>query len=230
MAGQESWTVSAEWMSGKTWTLQASPASTVGELKLRIMLASGGMTSIKLVLGEAVLGSDSEALCNVQGFENGATLNIAVSSEFPEEAARQVTDARLSAFVREFPQAPEIQDMRLAECTQVTDTGVIALAENCKLLSKVDLQDCNKVTDTGVTALAKNCNLLSMVDLQGCRQLTDKGLIARPNIATCCQRSTCRIVLKSRMRASSPWPSIASRCQWAVCRVASRSRIRASPP
>ncbi len=87
-------------MSGETWTLHASPASTVGELRRRIMLASGGMKSIKLVLGEAVLDRDSDEHCNVQGFENGASLNIVVSSEFPEEAARRATDAELNAFVR----------------------------------------------------------------------------------------------------------------------------------
>ncbi len=43
MAGEESWHVSAVWASGETWALQASPASTVGELRRRIMLASGGM-------------------------------------------------------------------------------------------------------------------------------------------------------------------------------------------
>ena len=118
------WTVSAQWMSGKTWTLQASPASTVGELKLRIMLASGGMKSIKLVLGEAVLGSDSDALCNVQGSENGTTLNIVVSSEFPANAARQVTDSILSAFVCKFLDATEFQGMCLKGCTQVTDKGL----------------------------------------------------------------------------------------------------------
>jgi hypothetical protein len=46
----------------------------------------------------------------VQGLENGATLTIAVSSEFPEEAAEQVTNDMLSAFVREFPQAPDVQE------------------------------------------------------------------------------------------------------------------------
>ncbi len=86
MAGQESLTeFSVEWMSGKSWTLQALPESTVGELKLFIMLASGGMKSIKLVLGEEVLGSDSDALCKARGFENGATINIAVSTSSPKK-------------------------------------------------------------------------------------------------------------------------------------------------
>ena len=172
MAGQESWNVSAAWMSGKTWTLQASPASTVGELKLRIMLASGGMKSIKLVLGEAVLGSDSDALCNVHGFENGTTLNIVVSSEFPDYAARQVTDSMLSAFVREFPEATEIQGMCLKGCTKVTDKGLIALAEICKSLSAVNLWNCNKVTDTSVIALAEHCKLLSEVNLLRCDEVS----------------------------------------------------------
>ena len=74
----------------------------------------------------------------MQGLENGATLTIAVSSEFPEEAAGQVTNAMLSAFVREFPQAPDIQEMCLKGCTQVTDEGITSLAQTCHLLSTVD--------------------------------------------------------------------------------------------
>ncbi len=85
MAGQESWTVSAEWMSGKTLMLQASPASTVGELKLRIMLASGGMKSIKLVLGEAVLGSDSDKLCKVQGLKTVPCSTLQCQASSPKK-------------------------------------------------------------------------------------------------------------------------------------------------
>ena len=103
---QQSWHVSAVWASGKTWTLQASPASTVGELRRRIMLASGGMRRTDLVIGDAFLDGDSDPLCNVQGFQNGASLTIVVSSEFDKIAAREVTDAELNAFVSQFPQAP----------------------------------------------------------------------------------------------------------------------------
>ncbi len=73
MAGQASWSVSAEWMSGKTWTLQASPASAVGKLWRRMMLASGSMRRTDLLLGGVLLDrGDSNQLCNFQGFEDGA--------------------------------------------------------------------------------------------------------------------------------------------------------------
>ncbi len=78
-----------------------------------------------------------------------------------------MTDALLSAFVREFPEASEIQDMFLKGCSRVTDAGVIALAETCKRLSMVDLQDCGEVTDKGIIALADNCKSLSDVKFRG---------------------------------------------------------------
>ncbi len=46
------------------------------------------------------------------------------------------------------------------------------MAENCKLLSSVDLQGCRQVTDKGGNALAENCESLSTVYLQGFPQVT----------------------------------------------------------
>ena len=178
MAGQELRHVSAVWASGKTWTLQASPDSTVGELRRRIMLAAGGMRRTVLVLGDAVLDGDSDPLCNVQGFQNGASLIIAVSREFNEKTAREVTDAELNAFVRQFPQAPEMQDMCLKGCVQVTDAGIEALAKNCTSLTAINLEWCQQVTDAGIEAFAKNCTSLTDIDLSGCRQVTDAGIEA----------------------------------------------------
>ena len=182
MAGQELWHVSAVWASGKTWTLQASPDSTVGELRRRIMLAAGGMRRTVLVLGDAVLDGDSDPLCNVQGFQNGASLTIAVSREFNEKTAREVTDAELNAFVRQFPQAPEMQDMCLKGCVQVTDAGIEALAKNCTSLTAINLEWCQQVTDAGIEALAKNCTSLTVINLAGSynnpSQVTDAGIEA----------------------------------------------------
>ncbi len=106
MAGQESWHFSAVLASSKTWALQASPASTVGELRYRIMFASGGMRRTDQVLSDAFLDRDSDPLCNAQGIQNGASLTIVVSREFDEIPPRQVTNSELNAFVRQFPQAP----------------------------------------------------------------------------------------------------------------------------
>ena len=68
------------------------------------MLASGGMRRTDLVPGDASLDRDSDPLCNVHGFHNGASLAIVVTKKFDKIAAREVTDAELNEFVRQFPQ------------------------------------------------------------------------------------------------------------------------------
>ncbi len=72
-----------------------------------------GFGAVEKVLGDAFPDRDRDPLCNVQGFQNGASLTIVVPREFDVIAARQVTDAELNAFVRQFLQAPEIPDMCL---------------------------------------------------------------------------------------------------------------------
>ena len=57
----------------------------------------------------------------------------------------------------------------------MTDAGVIAIAENCKSLTHLDIQYCPKVTDAGVIAIAENCKSLSKLCLNSCDQVTDAG-------------------------------------------------------
>ena len=59
----------------------------------------------------------------------------------------------------------------------VTDVGVLELAENSKLLKNLELNGCELVTDEGVKALAKNCTLLSLT-LSCCRNVTNDAFSA----------------------------------------------------
>ncbi len=55
----------------------------------------------------------------------------------------------------------------------MTDTGVIAIAENCKSLTSLDLIRDDQVTDVGVITLAENCKSLTSLSLGNCDQVTD---------------------------------------------------------
>ncbi len=55
MVQGELWHLSATWMSGKTWELDVSHASTIGELRRRIMLASGSLRKVVLMVGSTCI-------------------------------------------------------------------------------------------------------------------------------------------------------------------------------
>ena len=91
--------------------------------------------------------------------------------------------------------------------------GVIAVAENCKSMSEINLAECEKVTDKGVIALAENCKSLSMINLAQC-QVTDMGIIALAE--NCKSQSRFHLARCKKMAVTYPcggiaWPQMASR-------------------
>jgi hypothetical protein len=75
------WNLAATLMSGKAWQFEISFASTLGELRRRVMLASGSWRKIALIIDNTSLDDDLAKLSEC-GLYNGAGLSIVVSEAF----------------------------------------------------------------------------------------------------------------------------------------------------
>ena len=95
--------LTASWLSGKIWQLDVPHISTVGELRRRIMLASGGMQKITLLVESTILDGDTEQLIHFAaiGLDHGAQLTVVVSEVLDTFAAQLLTDDDLTAFVHQ---------------------------------------------------------------------------------------------------------------------------------
>ena len=59
---------------------------------------------------------------------------------------------------------------------QFTDTGFTALARNCHLLERLDLEECVLITDSALSVLSACCPRLEFVSLSHCELVTDEGI------------------------------------------------------
>ncbi len=90
MADGALWQLTARWMSVKAWQFDVCHTSTVGELRRRIMLASGGMQKITLMVENSTLHGDEEQLAHFAalGLDHGAELTAVVSEVLDTTAAK----------------------------------------------------------------------------------------------------------------------------------------------
>ena len=83
-----------------------------------------------------------------------------------------------------FPQSfakhcPRLRSLRLSECKQVSDVGILQLSNHCTGLETLDLSRSElafKITDVSLLALGERCHELTDLNLSGCTFLTDAGL------------------------------------------------------
>eukprot|EP01047_Picozoa_sp_COSAG01_P056790 COSAG01_NODE_6483_length_3639_cov_27.490113_1_plen_239_part_10 len=87
----------------------------------------------------------------------------------------QITDKELQAIAANCTQ---LSSLDLSWCQQITNEGLQAIAAKFTQLSSLDLNNCYKITDAGLQALAANCTQLSSLNLTGCSQITNEGLQA----------------------------------------------------
>ena len=71
-----------------------------------------------------------------------------------------------------------LRRMSLIGCTKITDVGVSAVAQNCPLLSNINVSYCRSISDTALSAIAHDCPLLREINVSGCNQITNVGLSA----------------------------------------------------
>ncbi|KAL2506131.1 F-box/LRR-repeat protein 4 [Abeliophyllum distichum] len=95
-------------------------------------------------------------------------------SAYEENGSRKccLSDSGLAAVGDGFT---KLESLKLMWCPNVTDVGLISIAEKCKLLKSLDLQECC-VRDKGLAAIGEFCTRLEDLNLWRCNSLTDTGL------------------------------------------------------
>ncbi len=132
--------LTATWMSGNTVEFHIDSNSTIGELRRRIMLASGGLQKIALMVERTALeGNGHQPLSHfkAQGLDNGAELTIVVSQVWDASAAQMLTNAELTDFFRHSA-GPSLRHIDLHGCERVSDGGLRALSAGCPGLRKIN--------------------------------------------------------------------------------------------
>lgn len=68
---------------------------------------------------------------------------------------------------------PELKELSLARCQQVTIEGIDALVQNCPSLEILDLSECHNISDKAIELVTIKLHRLSSLTLERCIQLTD---------------------------------------------------------
>lgn len=68
---------------------------------------------------------------------------------------------------------PQLKEINLSRCHNVTEQGIRLLCKKCPLLEVVDLSECYNVKDTTVEMMTKDIPRLETLKLNGCTQITD---------------------------------------------------------
>lgn len=79
---------------------------------------------------------------------------------------------------------PELREINLSRCQQISLEGIQALVDNCPGLETVNLAECHNISDKCIELLSK-LPRLKVLDISRCYQLTDFAL---DNIAMNCKR------------------------------------------
>ncbi|KAE8682690.1 EIN3-binding F-box protein 2 [Hibiscus syriacus] len=76
-----------------------------------------------------------------------------------------------------------LEMLNLDCCCKISDVSLIAIAENCQLLSDLDVSKCS-ITDSGIAALARSSLInLQILSVSGCTMISDKSLPSIGNLA-----------------------------------------------
>ncbi|GMI92487.1 EIN3-binding F box protein 1 [Hibiscus trionum] len=69
-----------------------------------------------------------------------------------------------------------LEVLNLDGCGKISDASLVAIAENCQLLSDLDVSKC-VITDSGIAALARSSLInLQILSVSGCSMVSDKSL------------------------------------------------------
>ncbi|KAJ3063959.1 hypothetical protein HDU98_000288 [Podochytrium sp. JEL0797] len=71
-----------------------------------------------------------------------------------------------------------VRSLNLRNCWQLTDTGILSIAEHAPFLQHINLASVWEITDTAVASLARLTSGLVSLDLSNCRKLTDASVLA----------------------------------------------------
>jgi hypothetical protein len=83
-----------------------------------------------------------------------------------------ITDESLQTLASNAPSLREL----LFGPADITDIGLVHIAEKCPALTHIAVTNCHGITDQGVQFLANKCTNLWHVDLSYCIKITDAGM------------------------------------------------------
>lgn len=96
---------------------------------------------------------------------------------------------------------PELREINLSKCQQISFVGIKALVENCPALEIVNLSECHNISDKCIELIATKLPRLTNLDLCRCFQLTDYSL---DYIAVNCRRIRELNVMGCRKMSDEP--------------------------
>ena len=74
----------------------------------------------------------------------------------------------------------------------ITDASMMAIAEHCSALRKLDLSFCQGMSDAGMIAVAQGCPLLESLELDDCEWVTEEAVdIIRETCPRLARLSSC---------------------------------------
>jgi F-box and leucine-rich repeat protein 9 len=96
---------------------------------------------------------------------------------------------------------PELKEINLSKCQQISSLGIKALVENCPALEIVNLSECHNISDKCIELLTSKLPRLQSLNISRCFQLTDYSL---DYIALNCKRIRELNVLGCRNMSDEP--------------------------
>jgi hypothetical protein len=144
-------------------------------------------------LSEHVADSDRDLIC-VLARANPLLERLAVTIQVPHDYALSPTtgDVCLAALGRHCVHLTHLSFGTLTAHCPVTDTGVEALAQGCRLLQSVVFVNCKRLTSAAVIALVQYCPQLQALHMQGSLRLCDQALFTICRMATAPHHSRLR--------------------------------------
>lgn len=85
-----------------------------------------------------------------------------------------MTDVSIEAFAIS---CKYLREVNISQCVNVTDAGLMQIANGCKLLQKILMESC-LLSDRGLLKLADCCKYLDWVDVRLVRGVSDVGIKA----------------------------------------------------
>lgn len=96
---------------------------------------------------------------------------------------------------------PELRELNLSKCQQISVLGIKALVENCPSLEILNLSECHNISDKCIELIATKLHRLTALNISRCFQLTDYSL---DYIAVNCKRIQELNVLGCRSMSDEP--------------------------
>ena len=121
---------------------------------------------------------------------------------------------------------PELKEINLSQCQQISMVGIKALVDNCPSLEVIDLSACYNISDKCIELIASKLPRLTSLNISRCFQLTDYSL---DYIALNCRRIRNLNVLYCKNMSDEPHLRLANAPSLKTVSFSKQSAFEASP-